>query len=462
MLPNLKKTNVDVLVIGAGQAGLALSAHLRRHDVPHLLVDRSDHTVDRWRSERWDSLVSNGPSGHDCFPGIAFPPDVGGPEVFASRDQIVAYFEEFAKTIEAPVRCGVNVVSLMKSNSRGIGGGGEGGEAFFRAETAQGEIITTRQVVVATGSFQLPMIPPELANPPPTSTTPPNLVQIHSSAYKNPAQLPPGAVLVVGAGSSGAQIADELLRAGRHVYLAVGRHSRPPRRYRGKDNTWWLDKLGKWDVRPNAAGGDAASKHVPISVTGVNGGSTIDFREFASRGMVLLGRAERWVEEEEGEEAGDGGDGKSKKKGTTNRMIMRFAPNVRENVETGDRDYLSVLREADEFVAREGLDLPEDPDAHRLLPDPPCLTHPQLELDLEESGVSSIIWATGYARDFGWVKIDGALDEQGRPVHKDGVSSVPGLYYVGLPWLRSRASSFIWGVWNDAEYVAQRVSQDTA
>lgn len=418
-----EKLDTDVLIIGAGQAGLAMSAHLRQHNVPHLLVERSAIVADRWRSQRWDSLLQNGPCSHERFPVAEFPPEVGGPEAFASRDQVVAYFGAFAKQIEAPVRFGVDIVGLTKGEENGL----------FRAQTAQGEVITARQVVSATGSFQLPAIPKVI--PPSTH----NLVQVHSSHYKNPAQLPPGAVLVVGAGSSGAQIADELLRAGRRVYLSIGQHQRPPRRYRGQDNTWWLQKLGKWDV--TSAG--PVSKHVAIAVSGVNGGRTIDYREFASRGMVLVGHLERF----------DDVDGK---------RTIGFAPDLRANMEKGDRDYLSVLNEADDFVAREGLDMPEDPEAHQLLPDPPCLTQPLLELDLEEAGVSSIVWATGYARDFDWIQIDGAVEGKSRPVHQEGVSCVPGLYFIGLPFLRNRASSFIFGVWKDAEYVAERVAQDRA
>lgn len=422
-----QKTDVEVLVIGAGQAGIAMSAHLRKHDVPHLLVERSDIVADRWRSERWDSLVQNGPCGHDRFPVVEFPPEIGGPDAFANKDQVVEYFGAFAKSIEAPVRFNVNIVDLQKTD-----------DASFRAETAQGEVITAQRVVVATGSFQLGLIPNIIAE----ST--PNLAQVHSSNYKNPAQLPAGAVLVVGAGSSGAQIADELLRAGRDVYLSIGQHQRPPRRYRGKDNTWWLHKLGKWDLK--SASPDSG-KHVSIAVSGFGGGMTVDYREFASRGMKLVGHVESFEE--------DITSGKKK--------MLRFAPDLRQTIESGDRDYLSVLREADEFVAREGLDMPEDPEAHRMLPDPPCLTQPQLELDLEEAGVTSIVWATGYARDFSWVKIDGAIDGNGRPVHEEGVSTtVPGLYFVGLPFLRNRASSFIFGVWNDAEFVAQRVAQGRA
>lgn len=443
------KTDVDVLVIGAGQAGLAVSAHLRKYDIQHLLVERSDVVAERWRSERWDSLRQNGPCGHDCFPVIDFPPEVGGPDAFATKDEVAAYFGEFAKRIKAPVRFGVNIVSLTRSSHAGEEG--ENGASVFRAETAQGEVITAKRVVVATGSFQLPAIPKVI---PPSA---PGLLQVHSSQYKNPAQLPPGAVLVVGAGSSGAQIADELLRAGRHVYLSVGQHQRPPRRYRGKDLTWWMQELGVWDAK---SAGPAGTKHVSIAVSGVNGARTIDYREFASRGMVLVGHLESFEEDVSGR-----------------KKVVRFAPDLRENIEASDRGYFALLQKADEYVARHGLDMPEDPDVHRLspsfAPDPPCLTEPQLALDLAEAGVASVVWATGYARDFGWLRVEGAVEEEekeegggstgagrNRPVHQEGVSCVPDLYFIGLPFLRTRASSFIFGAWKDAGWIAQHIAQE--
>lgn len=434
---------VDVLVIGAGQAGLAVSAHLRTHGVAHLVVERSGAVADRWRSERWDSLRQNGPCGHDRFPVAEFPPEVGGPDAFASKDQVAAYFWAFAEKIKAPVRFGVEIVRLTKTP-----GGGRGSD-FFRAETAERQVLTARRVVVATGSFQRPSIPDVV----PPARAPPGLVQLHSSQYKNPGQLPPGgAVLVVGAGSSGAQIADELLRAGgRRVYLAVGRHQRPPRRYRGRDITWWLQVLGLWDVKNSSEDADEdGKKHVSIAVSGVHGGRTIDYREFASRGMVLVGHLEGFDEE-------------------NNKKILRFAPDLRDNIEAGDRGYLGILHKADAYVAREGLEdeLPADPDAYRLsslpddAPEPPCLAQPLRALDLGEAGLASIVWATGFARDFSWVQIEGAVAAHGRPAHQEGVSTtVPGMYFVGLPFLRNRASSFIFGVWKDAELIAQRIARD--
>ncbi len=395
---------IDTLVIGGGQAGLAMSEHLSSRGVPHLIVERH-RIAERWRSERWDSLVANGPAWHDRFPSQQFKGI--DPDSFATKQAIVDYFVEFAGRIAAPIRCGVEVTALTR-NAEGRG---------FRAETPAG-VIEAANVVVATGPFQRPIIPTAVADP--------AITQIHSAGYRNPGQLPQGAVLVVGAGASGVQIADELVRAGRRVYLSVGPHNRPPRRYRGRDFVWWLGALGEWNAKALAPG----TEHITIAVSGAHGGHTVDFRELAARGITLLGRASAWR------------DG-----------VLHLQPDLAQNIARGDADYLRVLNEADAYVAQQGLDLPEEPEARRILPDPPCVTQPLRELNLTAAGVSSIVWATGYALDFGWLKVD-AFDSQGRPAHERGVAGVPGLYFIGLSWLSRRASPFIWGVWHDAEYLA--------
>ena len=400
---------IETLIVGGGQAGLAMSEHLSRRGMPHLIVERN-RIAERWRSERWDSLVANGPAWHDRFPGRTFS-DID-PDGFAPASKIVEYFVAYAEQIEVPIRCGVEVKSLHR-NADGSG---------FRAETSTG-VIDATNVVAATGPFQRPIIPAVV----PADA---GIVQLHSNAYRNPAQLAKGAVLVIGGGSSGAQIADELLRAGKRVYLSVGPHNRPPRRYRGRDFVWWLGVLGIWDAKAC----DPSMEHVTIAVSGAYGGQTIDFRRFAARGMSLVGRAETFK------------DG-----------VMHFAPDLAKNIARGDADYLSMLDAADAYAAREGLDLPDEPDARKIDPDPPCLSNPIRQLNLTDVGVTAIVWATGYALDFGWLKVDG-FDEKGRPVHQRGVSVVPGLYFLGLAWLSRRASPFIWGVWHDAEYLADKIA----
>ena len=400
---------VETLVVGAGQAGVAMSEHLSNSGVPHLVLER-DRVAERWRSGRWDSLVANGPAWHDRFPGMEFS-DVD-PDAFAPKEAVADYFVAYAEQINAPIRCGVEVKQVHSNVGR----------PGFRVETSDG-VIEATYVVAATGPFQRPVIPrivPEDAQ----------VMQIHSHEYRNPGQLPEGAVMVVGSGSSGVQIADELMRADKRVYLSVGPHDRPPRAYRGRDFVWWLGVLGKWDAEAMEPG----TEHITISVSGAHGGETVDLRRLALQGMMLVGRTESF-----------------------NHGVMYFAPDLADNITQGDANYLSLLDEADAYVARNGLDLPEEPEARKIEPEPQCVTDPVLELSLAEAGITSIIWATGFAVDYSWLKVD-AVDEAGKPRHQRGISAEPGLYFLGLPWQSRRGSSFIWGVWHDAKFVADHIS----
>jgi putative flavoprotein involved in K+ transport len=404
----LSSEETEVVVVGAGQAGVAMSEHLSALGIPHLVLERG-RIAEQWRSGRWDSLVANGPAWHDRFPSLDLDVD---PDGFATKDQVADYFTAYAEKIGAPIRCGVEVTGVRKN----------AGRAGFRVETSEGD-IEARYVVAATGPFQRAVIPALV----PDAT---GLEQLHSSSYRNPQQLPDGAVLVVGAGSSGVQIAEEIQRSGRQVYLSVGPHDRPPRRYRGRDFVWWLGVLGKWDASAPPQG----AEHVTIAVSGARGGHTVDFRDLAAEGITLVGRT---VSYDDG--------------------TMRFAPDLAANIANGDANYLSLLDEADDYVVRNGLDLPEEPEARLLGPDPECVTNAVLELDLADAGVTSIIWATGFALDHDWLHVD-AFDETGKPRHQRGVSAESGVYFLGLPWQSRRGSSFIWGVWHDAKYVADHIA----
>jgi putative flavoprotein involved in K+ transport len=403
------KTEIDTLVVGAGQAGVAMSEHLSRLGIAHLVLERS-RIAEAWRTGRWDSLVANGPAWHDRFPGLEF---AGlSPDGFAPKEQVADYFEAYARKFNAPIRTGVEVRKV----DRNVGRPG------FTVETSEG-VIQANRVVVATGPFQKPVIPA-------IAPSDERLTQIHSAQYRNPQQLAEGAVLVVGAGSSGTQIADELQRSGKQVYLSVGQHDRPPRAYRNRDFCWWLGVLGEWDQAAMKPG----REHVTIAVSGAHGGRTVDFRELAQRGMKLVGVTRSF-----------------------NDGVATFQPDLAENLARGDENYLAVLDAADAYIERNGLSLPLEPEARRVFPDPECVSKPILELNLAEAGITTIIWATGFATDYSWMNVD-AFDEKGKPRHQRGVSNESGIYFLGLPWQSRRGSSFIWGVWHDAKYVADHIA----
>ena len=400
---------INTVVVGAGQAGIAMSEHLALMGVPHVVLERS-RIAERWRSERWDSLVANGPAWHDRFPTLKF--DGVDPDVFPPKERMAQYFEDYATMLKAPVRTGVDVQKV----ERHVGRPG------FTVTTSEG-VIEAVNVVAATGPFQKPAFPkivPEQAG----------IQQLHSSTYKNPGQLKDGAVLVVGAGASGSQIAEELRQAGKTVYLSVGEHYRPPRSYRGRDYVWWLGALGLWDevrIKPK-------KQHVAFAVSGYEGGKTVDFRRLAHQGIQLVGLTKSFE------------DG-----------VLSFEPGLAENVAYGDQAYFDVLRDADAYIEQNGLPFPPEPDAWKLLPDPDCLTNPILSLDLEQAGITTILWATGFKFDFSWLKVDNAFNEKGEPFHKRGISAEAGIYFLGLPNLVNRASSFIYGVWHDAKYIADHI-----
>ena len=404
---------VETLVIGGGQAGLTMSHYLSKRSRPHLVLERG-RIAERWRSERWDGLHFQSPNALVRLPDFPFPhPD---PNAFATCREIEDFIAAYAAHIDAPVRCGTGVTALRRHDS-GIG---------FIAKTTEGA-IRAANVVVATGPFQRPIIPAVLAGTP-------GILQLHAASYRAPSQLAEGAVLVVGAGSSGAQIAEELMRAGRRVYFSVSKHRRAPRRYRGRDHVWWWIETGLDRTPAEKRSPDPS----PVVHTGAYGGHTIDFRDFAGQGMVLLGRV-------------IGAD----------MHTMTFAPDLLANLAHGDAAYHAFMDFVDAHIASRGLTMPEDREARITTPTPASLAEPTLQLDWRAAGIGTVIWATGYGLDFSWIDVP-VLDARGIPIHRGGVTEVPGLYFLGLNYLSKLSSSFLFGVGDDAERLAGHVASRTA
>lgn len=401
---------VETLIIGGGQAGLTMSHMLGKRGLPHLVVERH-RIAERWRSERWDGLHFQAPNWNVTLPDFPFPHT--DPDAYATAVQIADFIADYAAFIAAPVRCGIEVTSLRWRS----------GMSEFIAETPD-MTFRAANVVVATGAFQRPVMPDILPHDP-------GILQIHPARYRNPAQLPDGAVLVVGAGNSGGQIAEELMRAGRRVFFSIGKHRRVPRLYRGRNLHWWLDVLGIYDTPPEKRGPDRS----PMVLTGAYGGHTVDYRRLAEQGVVLLGRTEA---------AQDG--------------VVSIAAGLHESLAHADAAYFAFLDTADAYVARAGLDLPEDPEARLTLPDPPAFAQPPIrQLDLHANGIATVVWATGYAPDFGWIDAP-VFDARGAPVHRRGVTEVPGLYFLGLAYLSKFGSSFLQGVGDDADRLADHIA----
>jgi putative flavoprotein involved in K+ transport len=402
---------IATVIIGGGQSGLAMSHHLSQLGREHLVLERR-RIAERWRSERWDSLTFQSPNWNLQMPGFALR--THDSDAFAPRDDVVRFIESYAAFIRAPLRCGLAVEALRRKP----------GSVRLMVETSAGW-IEAKNVVIATGPYQAPIDSLPIAR---------STLHLHSSRYRNPESLPTGAVLVVGTGNSGCQIAEELCSAGRQVYLSVSRHRRCPRRYRGKDYVWWQKQLGEADTTVERRQPEQPTR----LVTGVAGGHDVDLRRLASDGVVLLGGVLG---------------------GQDDRLAI--ATDLRENLVSGDASFVSFTRQANEHSARNGFDLPPADERAEFLPDPKEVTDPILTLDVRSAGISTIIWANGFRYDFDWIDLPifaPGRNGSGRvPVHKRGITCVPGLYFLGLPWLDKYKSALLHGVSEDAEHIAEHI-----
>jgi putative flavoprotein involved in K+ transport len=408
-MPVITGSHHSVAVIGGGQAGLSMSYCLTERGVDHIVLDRNRPGYD-WRERRWDSFCLVTPKWQCQLPGFPYAgPD---PDGFMVRDEIADYLERYAGSFGPPLVSGTEVSRLRRRR-----------DGVFELTSPAGD-LTADQVVVATGPYQLPAIPPA------GQRLPDGIEQLHSSQYRRPWQLPPGAVLVVGTGQSGCQIAEDLHLAGRQVHLAVGSAPRVARRYRGRDVVAWLHDMGYYDKGIDEFA-DAESVRLRANhyVTGRDGGHDIDLRAFARDGMRLYGRL-----------AGiDGGR-------------LSFAADLAANLDHADEVSESIKGSVDTFIEASGADAPAEAGYT------PVWTPPSGpgQLDLERAGVSAVIWSTGFGRDYRWVDVP-VFDGRGYPTHDRGVTNCPGLYFLGLPWLHTWGSGRFSGVARDAWHLAAQV-----
>ena len=396
----------SVIVIGGGQAGLSISYCLKERGIDHLVLERH-RIAESWRTKRWDSFCLVTPNWQCQLPGFPYSGD--DPKGFMVKDEIVGYIEAYAKSFDPPVKEGVSVMRLRRHES-----------GVFEVNTDQGD-YRADQIVVATGGYQTARVP-AMAERFPASVT-----HIHSSDYKNADALPPGAVLVVGTGQSGCQIAEDLHLAGRQVHLCVGGAPRTARRYRGKDVVEWLHDMRYYDMpiheHPKKDMVRAKANHY---VTGRDGGRDIDLRKFAVEGMKLHGRL---LGVQDG--------------------LLQFGDDLRRNLDQADQVADSIKTTIDKFIAANGIEAPTE-DRYTPLWQPEELAP---TLDYAAAGITTVIWSMGYGTDYRWVELP-IFDGKGYPTHNRGVTTMPGVYFIGLPWQYTWGSGRFSGVAQDARHLA--------
>jgi len=402
---------LQVAVVGAGQAGLAVSHELTSLGLEHVVLERG-RVAQTWRN-RWDSFCLVTPNWSVQLP--AHPYDGDDPDGYMLRDGIVAYLEGYARAVDAPVREGVEVRAVERAAENG-----------FLLRTSDGD-LSADSVLLASGAYQRPYRPPAAA------ALPDWMPQVDVEGYRNPGALPPGKVLVVGSGQSGCQIAEELHEAGRDVFLACGRAPWTPRRFGGRDFFWWALETGFLDASLATLPNPEARLFANVLATGHGGGHDLHLRTLRRRGVTLLGRFQ-------------GVDG----------PFATFAPDLAESVAWGDLRYGQLMDMVRELVARRGLPLPEIQQ-----PEPFDGAAPD-RVDLSVFG--AVVFAGGFRPDYAtWLDFPGAFDSLGYPVHEDGASTVvPGLYFVGVHFLRKRKSSLLVGVGEDAAIVARKIADRAA
>ncbi|MEO0508429.1 MAG: MSMEG_0569 family flavin-dependent oxidoreductase [Verrucomicrobiota bacterium] len=404
--------DVDVIVIGAGQAGLSVSYYLQKQGITSQAIFEKNEVAHSWKKERWDSFCLVTPNFQCRLPDHPYAgPD---PEGFMLKDEIVDYVAGFANKVTSPIYEGVEVLSVHKESDR------------FVVETSTEGIWRCKQVVVATGSFHTPVLPPNV------ESIPDSITQLIATDYRNPGQIPEGAVAVVGSGQSGCQIAEDLMLDGRQVHLFLGNAPRSPRQYRGKDAVAWLEEMGYYKTtfaeHPDKQKALTGTNHY---LTGRDGGREIDLRKFVQRGLKLYGYLDQV--------SGEGFNARA---------------DVKEKLDAADRSYLGIRKRIDEYIEAAGIDAPEEPEYA------PCW-EPELdltELNFKEQNISSIIWCIGFRPNFGYLKLD-IFNSRGFPIHNRGITEAPGLFFIGLPWQHTWGSSRFSGIAEDSKFIADKIEK---
>jgi putative flavoprotein involved in K+ transport len=400
------------IVIGAGHAGLAMSRCLANRSIDHVVLERGE-VAHSWRTERWDSLRLLTPNWQSRLPDFGY--EGGDPDGFRTMPETIDFIARYAHAISAPVRTHTAVTSVTRSGD------------CYEVQTPEGT-WRCRAVVLATGACNLPHVPAVAEAVPRTIET------MTASRYRNPDQLPPGGVLVVGASATGTQIADELQRSGRPVTLAVGEHVRVPRTYRGRDIKWWMDAVGVLDEGYGEVDNLERVRSLPsLQLAGSDDRRTIDLNALSDIGVRLVGRL-----------AGVSGD----------RAV--FSGSLKNQCALADLKMNRLLDRIDTWASEQGLDDRVGPphrfDATRIEESPP------LQLNLAAEGIRTVLWATGFRPDYSWLHVP-VLDRKGRLRHDGGVVEAPGLYVIGLPFLRRRKSSLIDGAAEDARELTTHLAR---
>ena len=410
----MTKSHYNTIIVGGGQAGLSVSHYLQQENIDHLVLEKRT-VMHSWKNERWDSFTLVTPNWQCLLPN--HPYDGDDPKGFMKRTEIIDYLDRFAAKVNAPVIEGIKVERI----TRRVEGG-------YCVTTSEKE-FTCDQVVVSSGGYHQPIIP-RMAE-----RLPESIVQIHSAQYKNASQLPDGAVLVVGCGQSGAQIAEDLHLEGKKVFLATGDAPRCARFYRGKDVVEWLEEMDYYkmsvDKHPLREGVRDNTNHY---VTGRDGGRDIDLRKFATEGMELFGHL---LDYDKGE--------------------LKFAPNLARNLQYADDVYNNINQRIDAYIEQNNIEAPAGG-----VYEPVWAPEEEREIySLETSGITSVIWCIGFTPDFAWLDAP-VFNGRGNPIHTRGVTAVDGLYFVGLPWLYTWGSGRFSGIDQDAKYLSQKISEYTA